>query len=62
VHVQYSLKVIYSKNKRAEHNMKRVQEREQNIYNWMWNEYRRGTEHIQKRNKMDTEWGTHVGD
>lgn len=25
-------------------------------YSWMWNEYRRDTEHIQKRNKMDAEW------
>ena len=24
----------------------RVQEQVQNIYNWMWNENRRGTEHI----------------
>lgn len=23
---------------------------------WMWNEYRRDTEHIQKRNKMDAVW------
>ena len=26
--------------------MKRVQEQVQNIYNWLWNEYRRGTDHV----------------